>query len=170
MASATKTNIDDAGVFELLTELCTKTAAKYCSHNRISQNRLTSKMRSHSYELILHKTTKDLPSSTGEPIGDLLSHYFVSQQNAKNIAEFRKSLELKRIISSIRHTDFGKGKENVYNILRFIIGLSNSVKEDVFSEIFQVSQIQQYLNKIFITHALQLNMYLFEKNKNNMSK
>ncbi|KOB72368.1 Gamma-tubulin complex component 6 [Operophtera brumata] len=112
MASVTKTNIDDAGVFELLSELCTKTAAKYCSHNRISQNRLASKMRSHSYELILHKTSEDLPSSTGEPIGDLLSYYFVSQQNAKNTAEFRKSLELKRIISSIRRTDFGDSKEN----------------------------------------------------------
>lgn len=137
MASITKTN-NDAGVFELLTELSTKTAAKYCTHKRISQKHLSSKMRSLSYELILHKTTTELPSCTGEPIGDLLSYYFVSQHNAKNTAEYKKSLELKRIISSIRQTDYGEEKDNVYNILRFIIGLSNSVKEDVSSEMFQV--------------------------------
>lgn len=138
MASATKTNIEDAGVFELLTELSSKTAAKYCTHYSISQKHLTCKMRSLSYELILHKTTKDLPSSSGEPIGDLLSYYFVSQQNAKNTAEFRKSLELKRIISLIRQIDFGDSKEHVYSVLRFINGLSDSVKEDVSVEMFQV--------------------------------
>lgn len=135
---ASKTNMNDTGVFELLTELTSKTAAKYCTQNRISQKVLSSKMRSLSYELILHKTTTELPLSTGEPIGDLLSYYFVSRQNAKNTAEYKNSLELKRIISLIRQTDFGDGKENVYNILRFIIGLSNSVTEDVSSEMFQV--------------------------------
>lgn len=137
MASNTKTNYD-AGVFELLTELSSKTAAKYSTHNRISRKQLTSKMRSLSYEIILHKTTTELPTSTEEPIGNLLSYYFVSQQNAKNTVEYKKSLELKRIISLIRQTDFGEGKDNVYNTLRFIIGLSNSVKEDVSSEMFQV--------------------------------
>lgn len=134
-----KTNLEDAGVYDLLTELCTKTAAKYCNQNRISQKRLMTKMRSNAYEIILKKSCKDFSSSKGEPIVDLLSYYFVYQQNARNVAEYKRNVELKKIISKIRQTDFGDNKEVVYNILRFLNGLGNTVKEDLTGEIFQVS-------------------------------
>lgn len=134
-----KTNLEDAGVYDLLTELCTKTAAKYCNHNRLSQKRFMSKMRSNAYEIILKKSSKDFSSPKGEPIVDLLSYYFVYQQSARNVAEYKRTVELKNIISTIRQTDFGDDKEVVYNILRFLNGLSNTVKEDLSAEMFQVS-------------------------------
>lgn len=137
--SSAKTNLEDAGVYDLLTELCSKTATKYCNQNRISQKRLMTKMRSYCYEIILKKTSKDFPAAKGEPIVDLLSYYFVYQQNARNVAEYKRSVELKKIISTIRHTDFGDNKDVIYNILRFLVGLSNTVKEDLSTEMFQVS-------------------------------
>lgn len=137
-----KANLEDAGVYDLLTDLCSKTAAKYCNRNRISQKRLMSKMRSNAYEIILKKSSKDFSSSKGEPIVDLLSYYFVYQQNARNVAEYKRTTELKKIISTIRQTNFGDNKEVIYNILRFLNGLSNSVKEDLSAEMFQVRLCQ----------------------------
>ena len=136
--SPVKTNLEDAGVYDLLTDLCSKTAAKYCNQNRVSQKRLMTKMRSNAYEIILKKSSKDFSSSKGEPIVDLLSYYFVYQQNVRNVAEYKRTVELKKIISTIRQTDFGDSKEVVYNILRFLNGLGNSVKEDLTAEMFQV--------------------------------
>lgn len=139
METNTKNNIENAGVYELLTELCSLTSSKFCANNhRISQKKLTSKMRSYSYEIILRKNIQELPTSIGDPIGDLLSYYFVSHRNAKNTAEFRRSQDLKRVISTIRQTDFGCNKENVYAVLRLLVGLSNSVHEDLSSEMFNV--------------------------------
>ncbi|XP_026730159.1 gamma-tubulin complex component 6 [Trichoplusia ni] len=135
--SSAKSNNEDAGVYDLLSELCSKTAGKYCNQNRISQKRLMTKMRSHAYEIILKKSAKDFSTSKGEPIVDLLSYYFVYQQNARNVAEYKRTVELKKIISTIRHTDFGESKEVVYNVLRLLIGLSNTVSEDLSSEMFQ---------------------------------
>ncbi|CAH0625412.1 unnamed protein product [Chrysodeixis includens] len=135
--SSAKANIEDAGVYELLTELCTKTASKYCNQNRISQKRLMTKMRSHAYEIILKKSAKDFSSPKGEPIIDLLSLYFAYQQNARNVAEYKRTVELKKIISTIRHADFGDSKEVVYSVLRLMIGLSNSISEDLSNEMFQ---------------------------------
>ncbi|KAJ8720198.1 hypothetical protein PYW07_012241 [Mythimna separata] len=132
-----KTNLEDAGVYDLLTDLCAKTAAKYCNQNRLSQKRLMTKMRSNAYEIILKKSSKDFSSVKGEPIVDLLSYYFVYQQNARNVAEYKRTVELKKIISTIRQTDFGDDKEVVYNILRLLNGLSNTVKEDLSAEMFQ---------------------------------
>ncbi|KAF9424262.1 hypothetical protein HW555_000655 [Spodoptera exigua] len=137
MSTHLKTTVEDSGVYDLLTELCTKTAAKYCNQNRLSQKRLMAKMRSNAYEIILKKSSRDFSSPKGEPIVDLLSYYFMSQQNARNVAEYKRAVELKQIISTIRQTDFGENKEVIYNILRFLIGLSNAVKEDLSAEMFQ---------------------------------
>ncbi|XP_022826638.1 gamma-tubulin complex component 6 [Spodoptera litura] len=137
MSTNRKTTAEDSGVYDLLTELCTKTASKYCSQNRLSQKRLMAKMRSNAYEIILKKSNKDFSSSKGEPVVDLLSYYFMSQQNVRNVAEYKRTVELKQIISTVRQTDFGDNKDIIYNILRFLIGLSNTVKEDLSAEMFQ---------------------------------
>ncbi|XP_063829026.1 uncharacterized protein LOC135078358 [Ostrinia nubilalis] len=125
------------GVFDLLTELCSNTASKYCSHNRISQKRLTNKMRTHAYEIILKKTTKEIPTSDNDPVVDLLSFYLVSHQNAKNVAEYKRCVELKKAISTIRRHDFGENKDNIDSVLKFLVGLSNSVKEDLSPEMYK---------------------------------
>ncbi|KAJ0176156.1 hypothetical protein K1T71_008330 [Dendrolimus kikuchii] len=135
--ASTHVNSNDAGVYDLLTELCTKTASKHCTQSRVSRKRLVTKMRSHAYEIILKKCLQELPVTQGEPIIDLLSYYFVSQQNAKNVFEYRRSVDLKKIISTIRRTDFGDSKDHVYTMLRFLIALKNSVKEDCSSETYQ---------------------------------
>lgn len=131
-------NEQNAGVFQLLTQLCSKTASKYCSHSRLSHKSMVTKMRSYSYEIILKKTTKVLTINEGEPFKDLLTYYFILQKNCKNIAEYKRSLELKKIISMIRKTDFGEQKEDIYKILRLLVGLSNTVIEDSAKEIYQV--------------------------------
>lgn len=162
--SSAKSNIEDAGVYDLLTELCTKTASKYCNQNRISQKRLMSKMRSHAYEIILKKSAKDFSSPTREPIVELLSYYFVYQQNARNVAEYKRTVELKKIISTIRHTEFGDSKEVVYNVLRLIIGLSNTVSEDLSSEMFQV-RVRSLNNKkslIIFCDTLFISVNMFQ--------
>ncbi|KAF9794592.1 hypothetical protein SFRURICE_018655 [Spodoptera frugiperda] len=137
MSTNRKTTADDSGVYDLLTELCSKTASKYCNQNRLSQKRLMTKMRSNAYEIILKKSNKDFSSAKGEPVVDLLSYYFVSQQNARNVAEYKRTVELKKIISTLRQTDFGDNKDVIHSILRFLIGLSNTVKEDLSAEMFQ---------------------------------
>ncbi|KAL0828859.1 hypothetical protein ABMA28_003768 [Loxostege sticticalis] len=136
MASS-RDGLPQDGVFDLLTELCSKTAAKYCSQNRISQKRLTNKMRTHSYEIILKKTTKEIPTSDKDPVVDLLSYYLVSQQNAKNVAEFKRCVELKKAISTLRKSDFGENRDNIHNVLKFLVGMSNSVKEDLSPEMYR---------------------------------
>lgn len=118
---------EEAGVFELLTELCKKTAAKYPSQNRVSQKSLTAKMRAHSYELILKKSPQKLPEPSWEPITGLLTHYMTARDSAKNPAEYKRSVELKKVISTVRHTDFGEKKENVHVVLKLLVGLSNTV-------------------------------------------
>lgn len=134
-------NTEDGGVFNLLTELCSKTASKYCNQNRISQKQLMAKMRSNAYEIILKKSSKEFCTTRGEPIIDLLSYYFVYQQNVRNIAEYKRAVDLKKIISTLRQTDFGENKDNIYNVIRFLVGLSNTVIEDLSLEMFQVSDL-----------------------------
>lgn len=150
MASPNATSED--GVFELLSELCNNIASKYCSQGRISQKRLASKMRTHSYEIILKKTTKEIPTSEKDPLVDLLSYYLVSQQNARNVAEYKRCTELKKVISTIKHKDFGENKDNVYSVLKFLVGMSNSVKEDLSPEMYQVIRplTTQFLFMLFI--------------------
>lgn len=138
MASFSKSNFDNAGVFELLSELCTRTASQHCTHNRLSQKRLSNKMRSYSYEIILRKTSKDFPPSSNEPIADLLSYYYELHQRIKTTAEYRRAIDLKKAISSIRQTDYGVSKENMYRVLALLIGLKDSVKPDLSSEMYQV--------------------------------
>lgn len=137
MASVTSNRRED-GVYELLTDLCSKSASKYCSHNRAPQKRLASKMRSHAYEIILKKSAEEVNRSKGEPIIDMLSYYLACQRNVKNVAEYKRSVELKKIISTIRHKDFGEEKEHIYNVLRLLVALSDTVKEDYSAELFKV--------------------------------
>lgn len=134
----TNTNLEDVGVFQLLSELCARTATKYSNQNHISQRRLSAKMRSNAYEIILKKSPSAYSISKGEPIIDLLSYYLVYQQNVRNIAEYKRCVELKKIISALRQTDYGDNKENVYNVIRCLIGLKNTIKEDLSPEMFQV--------------------------------
>lgn len=124
--------------FELLTELCNKTAAKYCNQNKISQKLLCSKMRSYAYEIILKKSTKEINCNSKGAITDLLSYYLVFHQNVKNVADYNKSLQLKRIISEIQKNDLGEERHNVYNVLKLLVGLSDSVAEDYSLKLFNV--------------------------------
>lgn len=127
------------GVFQLLTELCSKTASQYCKHSKISQKLLTTRMRSNSYGIILKKSSEKTPEQKVEPMSELWSFYFISQQNVKNIAEHKRAVELKKVITKIKSMDFGDKKDDVMKILRLLVSLKNSVKEDLSSEIFKVS-------------------------------
>ncbi|KPJ06546.1 Gamma-tubulin complex component 6 [Papilio machaon] len=125
------------GVYELLSELCRKTASSYTSHSRTSQTVLASKMRSLSYEIILKKSTLSIPNSRNEPIVDLLSYCFVAQNNASNVAEYKRSVELKNLINKIYKTDFEDYKEHFQNVLRLLICLQNTRKPDLETAMFQ---------------------------------
>ncbi|KAM3962050.1 LOW QUALITY PROTEIN: gamma-tubulin complex component 6 [Aphomia sociella] len=99
-----------------------------------------SKMRAKSYEILLRKTTKEIPSIQSlnrDPVVDILCYHYVSQQNTKNVAEYKRSVELKRFISEIRDKDFGEYHDCFNNILRFLIGVSNTVKDDLSAEMYQ---------------------------------
>lgn len=128
-------------VFELLTELCNKTATKYCIQNKISQKLLSSKMRSYAYEIILKKSTKEINFNSKGAVTDLLSYYLVFHQNVKNVAEYKKSLELKRLIGEVRQIDFGEEKDKVYNVLTLLVALSDSVIEDHTQKLFNVCNL-----------------------------
>lgn len=167
MSTNRKTTADDSGVYDLLTELCSKTASKYCNQNRLSQKRLMTKMRSNAYEIILKKSNKDFSSAKGEPVVDLLSYYFVCQQNARNVAEYKRTVELKKIISTLRQTDFGDNKDVIHSILRFLIGLSNTVKEDLSAEMFQVqdlSILNVFPDVVFMILQVYSQTYYFHGN------
>ncbi|XP_045773592.1 gamma-tubulin complex component 6 [Maniola jurtina] len=127
---------ENAGVYELLTKLCENTAAEYCVQSRVSQRALTAKLRSQSYEIIL-KRSPEVAAAGTDPIIDLLSHYFVTQQTAKNVAEYKRSIELKKLISTVRCTDLGEEKELFQNVLKFLISLKNSAAQDLSNEMFQ---------------------------------
>ncbi|KAJ2951813.1 hypothetical protein O0L34_g13976 [Tuta absoluta] len=128
---------NEDGVYALVTELCTRTASKYAAQTKVPQKRLVAKMRSQAYEIILKKSSIEYNCSKGEPVVDLLSYYLTSQRNVKNVAEFRRSVELKKIISRIRQTDFAENKDIIYNVLKLLVGLIDAVKEDYSSELFQ---------------------------------
>ncbi|XP_048483144.1 uncharacterized protein LOC105387979 [Plutella xylostella] len=128
---------EDAGVFGLLTQLCNKTASQYSGQSKIPQKLLASKMRSRSYELILKKYTNETPRSIREPLSDLLFHYYTSLCESKNVAEYNRSIELKKIIDSLKQSESEKDKEAVYQIIRLLVGLSNSVKDDLSDKMFQ---------------------------------
>ncbi|XP_049874842.1 gamma-tubulin complex component 6 [Pectinophora gossypiella] len=135
--ASTATMENEDGVFELITELCNRTASKYTSQNRVPQKRLVSKMRSCAYEIILKKSSKEVQCTKGEPIIDLLSYYLTSHRNVKNVAEFKRSVELKKIISRIRQTDFRENKDHIYKVLKLLVALSDTIKEDYSPELFQ---------------------------------
>ncbi|XP_068630031.1 gamma-tubulin complex component 6 [Battus philenor] len=126
-----------AGVYELLTDLSRKTASSYCIRSSISQNALISKMRSLSYEIILKKTSLEFSYLRNEPTAELLSYCFLSQRNAKNVAEYKRSIELKDLINVLRKTDFAEYKHHFQNVLRLLISLQNTSKPDLETEIFQ---------------------------------
>ncbi|OWR42859.1 hypothetical protein KGM_207871 [Danaus plexippus plexippus] len=127
----------NAGVYELLTRLCEKTAEKYCVQSRISQKLLTTKLRSHAYEIILKKSSTELCLSGSDPFKDLLSHYFITQKSARNIPEYKKSVQLKKIIGALKSANFGDQEDNIKNILKLLNALQNSVIQDVSAEMFQ---------------------------------
>lgn len=129
--------VENAGVYELITKLCEKTAEK-CQNRSISRKLLASKLRAHSYEVILKKSRSGVPVSESDPIKELLSHHFVSHQSIKNVAEYKRSVELKKVITEIRNTKFGEKTDVVNHVLRCLIRLQNSVKEDLSTEMFQV--------------------------------
>ncbi|XP_013173049.1 PREDICTED: gamma-tubulin complex component 6 isoform X2 [Papilio xuthus] len=125
------------GVYELISELCRKTASSYTSRSRTSQTVLASKMRSLSYEIILKKSTLSIQNSRNEPTVDLLSYCFVAQHNASNVAEYKRSIELKNLINMINKTDFGDYKDHFQNVLRLLLCLQNTRKPDLETEMFQ---------------------------------
>lgn len=129
----------EGSIFELLTELCNKTATKYSTQNKISQKLLSSKMRSQAYEIILKKSTKEISSNSKGAITDLLSYYLVLHHSVKNVADYKKCLELKRVIGEIQQIDFGEEKDKVYNVVKLLVGLSDSVVEDHSHTLFNVS-------------------------------
>ncbi|CAH2090315.1 unnamed protein product [Euphydryas editha] len=130
-------SVENLSVYELITKLCEKTAEKFCDQSRLSYKFLASKLRTHSYEVILKKSPTGVPVLKSDPIKELLSHHFVSHQTIKNVAEYKRSIELKKIISEIRNTNFREETDLVNHVLRFLIGLQNSIKEDLSTEMFQ---------------------------------
>ncbi|XP_059061769.1 gamma-tubulin complex component 6 [Achroia grisella] len=140
MGSFEKDMAENDGVFDLVTALCQKTASKYCGQNRIPQHRFVSKMRTQSYEILLRKTPKAVPcvqSLAKDPINHLLCYNYISQQNIRNVIEYNRYVELKKIIGDIRNKDFGEYRNCVDNILRFLIALSNTVKDDFSVEMYK---------------------------------
>ncbi|XP_047997599.1 gamma-tubulin complex component 6 [Leguminivora glycinivorella] len=127
----------DDGVYQLLTELCAKTASKYGDHSKISEKHLVALMRSHSYGIILGKSSKKVPDTKVEPVAQLWSYYFISKQNVKNIAEHKRAVELKSVISKLRNTDFGDSQENIMRVLKCLLCLKNSVNVEYSQEIYK---------------------------------
>ncbi|XP_013191581.1 gamma-tubulin complex component 6 [Amyelois transitella] len=124
-------------VFDLISELCCKTALKFSSNSNITQKKLVNKMRSRSYEIILKKSDSEIPQTHRDPLSDILCYYFVNHQNTRNVAEYKRSVELRNIISALRHKDFGKNQDLINNILKFLLSLSDSVKKDISSQLYQ---------------------------------
>lgn len=142
-------NLESSGVYELITKLCERTAAKYCFQNRLSQKLLTAKLRSQAYEIILKKSSSEDSSRRSDPIVNLLSHNFISEHNVKNVAEYKRCVELKKCISTLRSTDFGDKKEHINNVLKFLIELRNSSKQDLSAEMFHVRIVTIILHHIY---------------------
>ncbi|CAH2258947.1 jg12589 [Pararge aegeria aegeria] len=128
---------EEAGVYELITKLCENTAAEYCNQSRVSHKALTARLRSQSYEIILKKSPSEIPETKTGPFTDLLSQYFISQNNSKNVAEYKRSIELKKLVHTIRSADFGEKDEHVQQVFKFLISLKNSAPEDFSNEMFQ---------------------------------
>lgn len=127
---------ENAGIYQLLTELCNKTASNYCVPSK-AHKRLASKMRSQAYEIILKKPDEVMYRKR-PPVSDLLLLYITNSNNAKNVAEYKRALELKAAIETIKETDFGDSKDHVNDAIRLLVGLSNSVKEDFSADMYQV--------------------------------
>lgn len=141
MSFPSKFSPENAGVYELLSKLCENTAAEYCLERRVSQRALSAKLRSQCYEIILKRSPSEVPTSQSDPFVDLLSHHFVSLHTVKNVAEFKRATELKKLISRVRCTDFGEQKELVHKVLKFLISLKNSSQKDLSNEMFQVNTL-----------------------------
>ncbi|CAK1582839.1 unnamed protein product [Parnassius mnemosyne] len=94
-------------------------------------------MRSLCYEIILKKSSIEYTFSRNEASVDFLSYCFVSQQNIKNVAEYKRSVKLKELMSIMRKIDFGELKDNFQTVLKLLIGLQNTQKPDLESEMFQ---------------------------------
>ncbi|KAL4711143.1 hypothetical protein ACJJTC_009514, partial [Scirpophaga incertulas] len=123
---------DDDGVFTLLTALCNNVAFKYCHQSNISQKRLANKMRTHSYEIILKKSDQEISSSDRDPVLDLMCYYYTSKKNLKNVAQYKRCKDLKEVIAKIRQTDFN----HLRSVLKFLVKLNNTVKEDIASAMY----------------------------------
>lgn len=131
----------ETGVFELLTDLCGRIATNHGPEvpSTAAQKQLANRMRSYAFEIILKKSPKEFTLNRGEPIVELLSYYFILKKSVKNVAEHNRAVSLKNAISKIRQTDFGEDKTDIYNVLRLLVALSDSVKEDHSSELFKVN-------------------------------
>lgn len=87
-------------------------------------------MRSHAYEIILKKSTKEYPTKKLNPMIGLLSQLFIYQQSTRNITEYKRVAELSKVIQELKSTDFGDCEDDVHNVLRFLISLSDCTQED----------------------------------------
>lgn len=140
----TASNLEALGVYELLTELCKKTSAKYYVQSGLSQRNLAAKLRSLSYEIILKKSPSQSSSSQSDPFVDLISQSFILDQSVKNVVEYKRCIELKKHIKTLRSLDFGDKKEHINNVLKFLIALKNSSKDDLSEKMFQVDKSTNY--------------------------
>lgn len=129
--------IEDAGVFDLITELCSKTALQYSANNNISETKLIRRMRSLSYELILKSSTVQKESQS-EPISDILQYYFILQSNVKNVAQYKRASTLKEHIANLKESTKPENKQHINNILKLLFCLKDTVNEDLSMELFQV--------------------------------
>lgn len=136
------TSIENAGVYGLITELCNRTALKCTSNKSVSHKHIVSRMRSCCYEIILKKSSLNAPiltKTTNTPVVDLLSYYYVLQANIKNAAEYKRCIKLKKAINSLQNMEevIGSSDNSINIILRLLLFLKNSVKEDYSREIFE---------------------------------
>lgn len=129
---------ENEGVYELITSLCQKTAAKYYNQSNKSQKLGAAKMRSLAYEIILKKSCTNVEARNVSPFIDLLSYSFMLHNSARNAVEYKKSSELKDLIDIMKETDFGEKKEHIHNILKLLNGLCDTDKQDITHELYQV--------------------------------
>lgn len=126
--------IEEADVYDLITELCKNEAEKYINCS-IPQKELIAKMRSCSYEIMLKKSVKEVTVAENQSISKLLSYYYALKTKVKNVAEFKKIKNLNNIITILCNI---KNSDDLDCVLRFLISLKDSIQEDLSFEMFEV--------------------------------